>query len=156
MFGGRGSTSSNAAQPATGNVVPLAENAQPAQQPAQDQAAPQQEAPQPAAPQQEAPQPAAPQPAAEPSLDDLIEQCCDLVRPKLGDNIRPQDATSKNRVALAGIIEKLATDAAQKNNIPIDALNIRNVVTVLLNEVLTSVKTKGTVGDGPAAPTAEA
>ena len=147
MFGGRGNTSSDVAQPATGNVVPLADNAQPAQQqPAQQQAAPQQAAPQPAAPQQ---------PAAEPSLDDLIEQCCDLVRPKLGDNIRPQDATSKNRVALAGIIEKLATDAAQKNDIPIDALNIRNVVTVLLNEVLTSVKTKGTVGDGPA-PSAEA
>ena len=147
MFGGRGNASSDVAQPATGNVVPLADNAQPAQQ----QAAPQQAAPQQAAPQQAAPQ----QPAAEPSLDDLIEQCCDLVRPKLGDNIRPQDATSKNRVALAGIIEKLATDAAQKNDIPIDALNIRNVVTVLLNEVLTSVKTKGTVGDGPA-PSAEA
>ena len=152
MFGGRGNTSSDVAQPATGNVVPLADNAQPAQQqPAQQQADPQQAAPQQAAPQQAAPQ----QPAAEPSLDDLIEQCCDLVRPKLGDNIRPQDATSKNRVALAGIIEKLATDAAQKNDIPIDALNIRNVVTVLLNEVLTSVKTKGTVGDGPA-PSAEA
>jgi pilus assembly protein CpaF len=136
MFGGRGNTSSDAAQPATGNVVPLADNTQ-------------------AAPQQPAPQQEAPQPAAEPTLDDLIEQCCDLVRPKLGDNIRPQDATSKNRVALAGIIEKLATDAAQKNDIPIDALNIRNVVTVLLNEVLTSVKTKGTVGDGPA-PSAEA
>ena len=152
MFGGRGNASSDVAQPATGNVVPLADNAQPAQQqPAQQQADPQQAAPQQAAPQQAAPQ----QPAAEPSLDDLIEQCCDLVRPKLGDNIRPQDATSKNRVALAGIIEKLATDAAQKNDIPIDALNIRNVVTVLLNEVLTSVKTKGTVGDGPA-PSAEA
>lgn len=147
MFGGRGNTSSDVAQPATGNVVPLADNAQPAQQ----QAAPQQAAPQQPAQQEAAPQ----QPAAEPSLDDLIEQCCDLVRPKLGDNIRPQDATSKNRVALAGVIEKLATDAAQKNDIPIDALNIRNVVTVLLNEVLTSVKTKGTVGDGPA-PSAEA
>ncbi|MBE9554088.1 MAG: CpaF family protein [Proteobacteria bacterium] len=157
MFGGRGNTSSDVAQPATGNVVPLADNAQPAQQQeAPQQEAPQQAAPQQAAPQQEAPQQAAPQqPAAEPSLDDLIEQCCDLVRPKLGDNIRPQDATSKNRVALAGIIEKLATDVAQKNDIPIDALNIRNVVTVLLNEVLTSVKTKGTVGDGPA-PSAEA
>ena len=129
--------------------MPLADNAEPVQQePAQQQ---------PAQPvqQEPAPQPAAPQPVAEPSLDDLIEQCCDLVRPKLGDNIRPQDATSKNRVALAGIIEKLTADAAQKNNIPIDALNIRNVVTVLLNEVLTSVKTKGTVGDGPAAPSAE-
>jgi pilus assembly protein CpaF len=157
MFGGRGNTSSNVAQPETGNVVPLADNAQPAQQqPAQQQPAPQQAAPQQEAPQQPAQQQAAPQqPAAEPSLDDLIEQCCDLVRPKLGDNIRPQDATSKNRVALAGIIEKLATDAAQKNDIPIDALNIRNVVTVLLNEVLTSVKTKGTVGDGPA-PSVEA
>jgi len=156
MFGGRGNTSSGAAQPASGNVVPLANNTQQAapQQAATQQPAPQQPAPQQAAPQQPAPPPApqaAPQqPAAEPSLDDLIEQCCDLVRPKLGDNIRPQDATSKNRVALAGIIEKLATEAAQKNNIPIDALNIRNVVTVLLNEVLTSVKTKGTVGDGPA------
>jgi pilus assembly protein CpaF len=157
MFGGRGNTSSDVAQPATGNVVPLADNAQAApQQPAPQQAAPQQVAPQQPAPQQEAPQqevapqqPAPQQPAAEPSLDDLIEQCCDLVRPKLGDNIRPQDATSKNRVALAGIIEKLATDVAQKNDIPIDALNIRNVVTVLLNEVLTSVKTKGIVGDGP-------
>jgi pilus assembly protein CpaF len=127
--------------------------AQPAQ-PAQQQQPSQEAAPQqPAAPQPAAPQPAAP--PAEPSLDDLIEQCCDLVRPKLGDHIRPQDATSKNRVALAGIIEKLATDVAQKNDIPIDALNIRNVVTVLLNEVLTSVKTKGTVGDGPA-PTAAA
>jgi len=156
MFGGRGNTSSGAAQPASGNVVPLANNTQQAapQQPAPQQAAPQQQAPQQAAPQQPAPPPALQaepqQPAAEPSLDDLIEQCCDLVRPKLGDNIRPQDATSKNRVALAGIIEKLATEVAQKNNIPIDALNIRNVVTVLLNEVLTSVKTKGTVGDGPA------
>ncbi|MDH5411990.1 MAG: ATPase, T2SS/T4P/T4SS family, partial [Alphaproteobacteria bacterium] len=136
--------------------MPLANNTQQAapQQPAPQQAAPQQQAPQQAAPQQPAPPPAPQaepqQPAAEPSLDDLIEQCCDLVRPKLGDNIRPQDATSKNRVALAGIIEKLATEVAQKNNIPIDALNIRNVVTVLLNEVLTSVKTKGTVGDGPA------
>ena len=157
MFGGRGNTSSGAAQPASGNVVPLANNTQQAapQQPAPQQPAPQQAAPQQAAPQQPAPPPAPQaepqQPAAEPSLDDLIEQCCDLVRPKLGDNIRPQDATSKNRVALAGIIEKLATEVAQKNNIPIDALNIRNVVTVLLNEVLTSVKTKGTVGDGPAA-----
>jgi pilus assembly protein CpaF len=130
-----------------------------AAQPAQQQQPPQEAAPQqPTAPAPAAPQPpapAAPQPPAEPSLDDLIEQCCDLVRPKLGDNIRPQDATSKNRVALAGIIEKLATEVAQKNDIPIDALNIRNVVTVLLNEVLTSVKTKGTVGDGPA-PTAAA
>jgi pilus assembly protein CpaF len=135
------------------------------QQPAPQQPAPQQPAPQQPAPQQPAPrqpvqqQPpreeAPQQPAAEPSLDDLIEQCCDLVRPKLGNHIRPQDATSKNRVALAGIIEKLATDVAQKNDVPIDALNIRNVVTVLLNEVLTSVKTKGTVGDGPA-PSAQA
>lgn len=166
MFGGRGNPSSDAAQPATGNVVPMEKTAQPAQQ----QAAPQQQAPQQAAPVQSAapqpaaapqqavpeqpaaPQPAAPQPAAQPSIDDLIEQCCDMVRPKLGDHIRPQDATSKNRVALAGIIEKLSTEAAEKNNIPIDALNIRNVVTVLLNEVLTSVKTKGTVGDSPAAP----
>ena len=155
MFGGRGNSSSGAAQPATGNVVPLADSAQPADPATPQQAA--EAAPQPAAPQPAAPQPAAPQqPPAEPSLDDLIEQCCDLVRPKLGEHIRPQDATSKNRVALAGIIEKLATDAAQKNNIPIDALNIRNVVTVLLNEVLTSVKTKGVVGDGPAAPSAEA
>jgi len=140
MFGGRGNASQGAAQPASGNVVPMDNSAQPAQQqPAQQQPV-QQQTPQEAAPQQ---------PAAEPSLDDLIEQCCDLVRPKLGDHIRPQDATSKNRVALAGIIEKLATDVAQKNNVPIDALNIRNVVTVLLNEVLTSVKNKGTVGDGP-------
>ena len=144
MFGGRGNSTSGAAQPATGNVLPMG---QAAQQPAPQQPTQPQQQP----PQQAAPPPAAPQPAAaEPSIDDLIEQCCDLVRPKLGDHIRPQDATSKNRVALAGIIEKLATDAAQKNNIPIDALNIRNVVTVLLNEVLTSVKTKGTVGDGPA------
>ncbi len=151
MFGGRGNASQGAAAPASDNVVPMENAAQPA--------APQPAAPQPAeaaAPVDAAPQPAAaPEPAAEPSLDDLIEQCCDLVRPKLGDHIRPQDATSKNRVALAGIIEKLATDVAQKNNVPIDALNIRNVVTVLLNEVLTSVKTHGTVSGGPA-PTAEA
>ena len=157
MFGGRGNPSSGAAQPASGNVVPLSNDKPPAQPQAPAPAAPQQAAPaQP--PQPAAAVPAAPPPAAEPSIDDLIEQCCDLVRPKLGDHIRPQDATSKNRVALAGIIEKLATEAAQKNNIPIDALNIRNVVTVLLNEVLTSVKNKGTVGDAPAAaaPTAEA
>jgi pilus assembly protein CpaF len=148
MFGGRGNASQGAAQPASGNVVPM-DNTAP-QQPAPQQPAPQQLV------QQQPPREAAPQqPAAEPSLDDLIEQCCDLVRPKLGNHIRPQDATSKNRVALAGIIEKLATDVAQKNDVPIDALNIRNVVTVLLNEVLTSVKTKGTVGDGPA-PSAQA
>ncbi len=150
MFGGRGNSSSGAAQPASDNVVPLSDDAAPAQPPAQQQPA-QPPAQEPA----DAPQAAPQQPAAEPSIDDLIEQCCDLVRPKLGDHIRPQDATSKNRVALAGIIEKLATDVAQKNDIPIDSLNIRNVVTVLLNEVLTSVKTKGTVGDGPA-PAAEA
>lgn len=144
MFGGRGNASQGAAAPASDNVVPMENAAQPVQ-PA---------APQPAAA-AEPPQPAQPAAAPEPSLDDLIEQCCDLVRPKLGDHIRPQDATSKNRVALAGIIEKLATDVAQKNNVPIDALNIRNVVTVLLNEVLTSVKTHGTVGGGPA-PAAEA
>jgi pilus assembly protein CpaF len=153
MFGGRGNASQGAAQPASGNVVPM-DNTAP-QQPAPQQPAPQQPAPQQLV-QQQPPREAAPQqPAAEPSLDDLIEQCCDLVRPKLGNHIRPQDATSKNRVALAGIIEKLATDVAQKNDVPIDALNIRNVVTVLLNEVLTSVKTKGTVGDGPA-PSAQA
>lgn len=144
MFGGRGNASQGAAAPASENVVPMENAAQPVQ---------------PAAPQPAAaaapPQPAQPAAPSEPSLDDLIEQCCDLVRPKLGDHIRPQDATSKNRVALAGIIEKLATDVAQKNNVPIDALNIRNVVTVLLNEVLTSVKTHGTVGGGPA-PAAEA
>jgi pilus assembly protein CpaF len=78
-------------------------------------------------------------------MDDLIEQCCDLVRPVLGDNIKPSEATSKNRVALAGTIEKLATEAAQKHSIPIDGLNIRNVVTVLLNEVLTSVKKTGRI-----------
>lgn len=144
MFGGRGNASQGAAAPASDNVVPMENAAQPVQ-PA---------APQPAAA-AEPPQPAQPAAPPEPSLDDLIEQCCDLVRPKLGDHIRPQDATSKNRVALAGIIEKLATDVAQKNNVPIDALNIRNVVTVLLNEVLTSVKTHGTVGGGPA-PAAEA
>jgi len=153
MFGGRGNASQGAAQPASGNVVPMDNTAQ--QQPAQQQPVPQQPVQQQPV-QQQPPREAAPQqPAAEPSLDDLIEQCCDLVRPKLGNHIRPQDATSKNRVALAGIIEKLATDAAQKNDVPIDALNIRNVVTVLLNEVLTSVKTKGTVGDGPA-PSAQA
>lgn len=137
MFGGRGNPTQGSAQPATGNVLPMGN------------------APRPAAPQQTAApqQPAAPQQTAAPSIDDLIEQCCDLVRPRLGDHIRPQDATSKNRVALAGIIEKLVTDVAQKNNIPIDALNIRNVVTVLLNEVLTSVKTSGTVS-GAAAPAA--
>ncbi len=144
MFGGRGNASQGAAAPASDNVVPMENAAQPVQ-PA---------APQPAAA-VEPQQPAQPETPPEPSLDDLIEQCCDLVRPKLGDHIRPQDATSKNRVALAGIIEKLATDVAQKNNVPIDALNIRNVVTVLLNEVLTSVKTHGTVGGGPA-PAAEA
>lgn len=87
-------------------------------------------------------------------MDDLIEQCCDLVRPTMGDHIKPSEATSKNRVALAGTIEKLATEAAQKHNVPIDSLNIRNVVTVLLNEVLTSVKQTGKVGgsedDAPA------
>ena len=158
MFGGRGNSSSGAAQPASDNVVPLSDDAAPAQQPAKQQPAQPPAQQQPAQPPEQqpaaAPEAAPQQPAAEPSIDDLIEQCCDLVRPKLGDHIRPQDATSKNRVALAGIIEKLATDVAQKNDIPIDSLNIRNVVTVLLNEVLTSVKTKGTVGDGPA-PAAE-
>jgi pilus assembly protein CpaF len=134
MFGGRGNASQGAAQPASDNLVAMDSAAQPVQQ----------------QPVEQPPQEAAPeQPAAEPSLDDLIEQCCDLVRPKLSDHIRAQDATSKNRVALAGTIEKLAADEAEKNGVPIDALNIRNVVTVLLNEVLTSVKTKGTVGDAP-------
>jgi len=145
MFGGRGNASQGAAQSASDNLVAMDNAAQPVQQQPVEQ--PPVEQP----PVEQPPQEAAPeQPAAEPSLDDLIEQCCDLVRPKLGDHIRAQDATSKNRVALAGIIEKLAADEAEKNGVPIDALNIRNVVTVLLNEVLTSVKTKGTVGDGPA------
>ena len=153
MFGGKGSSDAAPQQP---------EQAAP-QQP--EQAAPQQ--PEKAAPQQPAQQPgqAAPQPPAEtpqtpqgqpdpqqkggaqePTMDDLIEQCCDLVRPTMGDHIKPSEATSKNRVALAGTIEKLATEAAQKHNVPIDSLNIRNVVTVLLNEVLTSVKKTGKVG----------
>jgi pilus assembly protein CpaF len=140
MFGGRGNASQGAAQSASDNLGALDNAAQPVEQPPVEQP-----------PVEQPPQEAAlEQPAAEPSLDDLIEQCCDLVRPKLGDHIRAQDATSKNRVALAGIIEKLAADEAEKNGVPIDALNIRNVVTVLLNEVLTSVKTTGTVGDGPA------
>jgi pilus assembly protein CpaF len=143
MFGGRGNPSTAPDQAGDDNVLPMQQGNPP--QPAQPQP--------PAAPQQ--PQAAPPQQTAqEPSLDDMIEQCCDLVRPTLGDHIKPNEATSKNRVALAGTIERLATEAAQKHNIPIDSLNIRNVVTVLLNEVLSSVKNTGRVGDSgaPEAP----
>lgn len=150
MFGGRGNPSTAPGEQKADNVLPLQQEQPPTQQPQTEQPAPQQAAPQqPAAPQQEAPQqPTAPPQAAapEPTMDDLIEQCCDLVRPTLGDHIKPGEATSKNRVALAGTIEKLATEAAQKHGIPIDGLNIRNVVTVLLNEVLTSVKKTGRIG----------
>jgi len=142
MFGGRGNPSTAPSQQKTDNVLPMQQQPPSAQQPQPQQPAPQQQAPvQPAAP--AAPVQAA---AAGPSMDDLIEQCCDLVRPILGDHIKPSEATSKNRVALAGTIEKLAADAAQKHSIPIDGLNIRNVVTVLLNEVLTSVKKTGKIG----------
>jgi len=152
MFGGRGNPSTAPSPQETDNVLPIQPESPPAQQPQTQQAAPQQPSAvqpvQPAAQPQTAASPAAPArpAAAEPSMDDLIEQCCDLVRPILGDHIKPSEATSKNRVALAGTIEKLATDAAQKHSIPIDGLNIRNVVTVLLNEVLTSVKKTGRVG----------
>jgi len=161
MFGGRGNPSTAPREQGGDNVLPLQQGQPPAQQPAPQQPAPQQPAPQqPAAPQQPpAPaQPAPPQqPAAaqQPTMDDLIEQCCDLVRPILGDHIKPSEATSKNRVALAGTIEKLATEAAQKHSIPIDGLNIRNVVTVLLNEVLTSVKKTGRIGGSEDEPAAE-
>jgi pilus assembly protein CpaF len=158
MFGGRGNPSTAPSQEKSDNVLPMQQEQPPAQQPQTEVSAPQQQVPgqsqEPAAP---AAQPAAPaQPdAAGPSMDDLIEQCCDLVRPILGDHIKPSEATSKNRVALAGTIEKLATEAAQKHNIPIDGLNIRNVVTVLLNEVLTSVKKTGAIGGSPEHAAAE-
>jgi len=145
MFGGRGNPSTTPDQAETDNVLPMQQE-QPQQAAPQQPAQPQQAAPE--SPQQ--PEPPQQQAAEEPSLDDLIERCCDVVRPTLGDNIKPNEATSKNRVALAGTIEKLATEAAQKHNIPIDGLNIRNVVTVLLNEVLTSVKTTGKVGESDA------
>jgi pilus assembly protein CpaF len=146
MFGGRGNPSTPPSEQKADNVLPLQQERPPTQQPQAEQPAAQQEAPQQEAPQPPE-QPAAPPQAAaqEPSMDDLIEQCCDLVRPTLGEHIKPSEATSKNRVALAGTIEKLATEAAQKHGVPIDGLNIRNVVTVLLNEVLTSVKKTGKV-----------
>ncbi len=163
MFGGKRNPSPGSGQSAGGNVLPLPDRPQesaPEQQPAPQQPAPEQAPTQPSAPESPpaatAPpqQPAAPQApqggggtAPEPNIDDLIEQCCDLVRPVLGDHIKPTDATSKNRVALAGIIEKLVADAAAKNNIDLDPFNRRNVVTVLLNEVLSSVRSKGKVGE---------
>ena len=143
MFGGRGNPSTAPTEGEADNVLPLQQ-----EQPPTEQAKTQQPAPQQQAPEQPEPPAAPAQPVApEPSMDDLIEQCCDLVRPILGDHIKPSEATSKNRVALAGTIEKLATEAAQKHSVPIDGLNIRNVVTVLLNEVLTSVKKTGKIGD---------
>ncbi len=144
MFGGRGNPSTAPGEQKADNVLPLQQQPQTQVPAPQEQAPAQPQQPAPAQPQQPAPaQPEAP--ATELSMDDLIEQCCDLVRPVLGDHIKPSEATSKNRVALAGTIEKLATEAAQKNGIPIDGLNIRNVVTVLLNEVLTSVKKTGRI-----------
>ncbi len=166
MFGGRGNPATAPSQEKADNVLPLQQE-RPQQPPAEQQAvqpaapAQQSDAAPPAAPTQPAgaAPPAAPTkpaaPSVEPSMDDLIEQCCDLVRPTLGDHIKPSEATSKNRVALAGTIEKLATEAAQKHSIPIDGLNIRNVVTVLLNEVLTSVKKTGKIGGLGDAPPAE-
>jgi pilus assembly protein CpaF len=143
MFGGRGNPSTAPGEQKADNVLPLQQQPQTQVPAPREQAPAQPQQPAPAQPQQPAAQPEAP--AAELSMDDLIEQCCDLVRPVLGDNIKPSEATSKNRVALAGTIEKLATEAAQKHSIPIDGLNIRNVVTVLLNEVLTSVKKTGRI-----------
>ena len=144
MFGGRQNQREDS-QPDGGNVVSLPESpGQPAQQPApqpvQQPPAPQETAA--AAPGEQQPQADS---ATGKSLDELIERCCEIVRPVLADHIKPSEATSKNRVALAGIIEKLVTEAAQEHDIPIDALNIRNVVTVLLNDVLTSVRDTGKV-----------
>ena len=155
MFGGKGQ--------AGGNILPLPDPSdqkpgEPAPQAPEQPATPAPQAPeQPATPapaeapaaKAEAPaesqEPPEPEGEKELSIDDLIEQSCDVVRPILADHIKPSEATSKNRVALAGIIENLVTVAAKKHDIPLDSFNVRNVVTVLLNDVLMSVRKTGKV-----------
>ena len=73
----------------------------------------------------------------------IVDRAFGLIEPVLYDKLDPDDARLMTRNDVTSAIEKIITDVCAKQNIAINELERRDLVTVFLNDILVAKSSKG-------------
>jgi len=67
----------------------------------------------------------------------VVDKAYELIEPKLGERISPEQAKELSRGEAVAIIDELVIEIIQSHNLQINELEKRDLTTVLLNDLLT-------------------